>query len=1048
MLSITTFAQTTATGKVVDEKGAAISGATVLEKGTKNGTTTATDGSYSLKVKAGAKLVISSVGYEALSLGITTSLQKSTLKSSSESISEVVVTALGINKSREKVGYSATTFKSEDVVRSAPVSPLDALQARIAGADISTVGGQPGASSKVVLRGYGSITGGNQALIVVDGVPFNNGRLGSVNEALDFGNGLNDLNPNDIENISVLKGSAATSLYGSAGAAGVVMITTKKGKSGKLKVDVSNSTIFSSVGKLPTFQNTFGQGWNGQHYKEENGSWGPRLDGKTRLWGSVVDNSRLLKAFSPVENNLRDFFETGYELNNNVSIKGGNDNTNFYFSYGNVKSDGILPGKNDVFNRHTVSLRGETRYNDFTISSSFNYITKIARVATTDDNAEGSSTFENIIQIPRDFNITDLRDYNNKFFNVDNYYTPYAANPYFSLNENGNNYSNDRFFGNLDLGYKLSKTFNVKWRVGYDVASSKLKDYQAVERPKANSWRGPNATNFEGASYTAKTGAVLDRSDYERIINSDFFVNYTHNITKDITLDGFGGFNYQENESRFQTAFVTNLTIPNFYNITNSTNNPTANQGIFLSRKIGLFAQANFGYRDMIFVTVNGRNDWTSTLAPGSNSYFYPGVSASVLVHKLANIKSKDINFLKFRAAYGGTGNDTRPYRLKSTLVGAQVALGYGSMDFPLNGVSAFEIGNQIASANLVNERINEGELGMEAKFFNNRVGIDVAVYEKISDKQILPIPISASTGYTTLVANAGKIKNSGIELELSLNPILKKDFRWDVKYTYTKNFNRVLSLPDGFDKIDLRTAHYDVKMTARVGKSIGLIEAIKPQMTSNGQIIVNEANGMPIPTLDDYIYGNINKDFIMGLNNSFTYKNLRLGFTFDYRMGGMFVSRTADLTYFVGNAYATTYNDRKPFIVPNSVNSAGVDINGKPVYVENTTPIDMANINSYYYHTTNKAQAWEKRILPKSFLKLRDITLSYTFPSKIAKKISADNIVFTLIGRNLLIWTPKENAFVDPEATNLNNDLTGEFGEFATSPTTKSFGFSFKIGF
>lgn len=1046
LFAIVSFAQTTATGKVVDEKGAAIAGATVLEKGTKNGTTTSSDGSYSLKVKSGAMLIVSSIGYESTNLKAATS-SKITLQVANQSMTEVVVTALGVNKGREKLGYSSTNFKTEDVSRIAPVSALDGLQARVAGADIGTIGGQPGSSSKVILRGITSMFGNNQALIVVDGVPFSNSRLGSTNEALDFGNGLNDLNPNDIESINVLKGAAATSLYGTQAVGGAILITTKKGKAGKVKVDFSSATVFSNVGKLPTFQNEFGQGWNGQHYKEENGSWGPKLDGAIRLWGSEVDNSRLLKRFSAVENNVRDFYETGYELNNNVSIRGGGENTTFYFSYGNVKSDGVLPGKNDVYNRHTVSLRTSTSYNNFSVSSSFNYINKNARTTSTDDNDAGSSTFENIIQIPRDFHIVDFRDYNNKFFNVDNYFTPYAANPYFSINENGNNYTNDRFFGNIDLGYKLSKHIDVKWRFGADMANSRLKDYQAIERPKNGSWRGPNPTNAEGASYTAKTGGVTERSDYARIINSDFFVNYKYDLSKKITLDGFVGFNYREDESRAQTATVTNLTIPNFYNITNSANNPVTTATTLKERRTAVFAQANFGFKDMFFVTLNARNEFSSTLPIANYSFFYPGISASALLHKIMDIKSKDVNFIKVRAAYGQTGRATIPYQTKSTLVASSIALGFGSIDFPLNGVSAFELGNQIGSATLKSELVTEGELGMEAKFLDNRVNVDISIYEKISDRQIIPIPISNSSGYSTLVANFGKLKNSGIELMLNLVPVRTKDFRWDINYTYTKNFNRVLSLPDGFDKIDFKT-HYDVKLTARVGKSIGLIEAIGPQYTSTGQIIVNAANGFAVPTTDDKIYGNINKDFIMGLNNTLTYKNFKLGFTFDYRSGGLFVSRTADLTYFVGNAYATTYNDRRPFIIPNSVNQTGVDGAGKPVYEENTTPIDMANYNSYFYHTSNKAMAWQKRILPKSFIKLRDITLSYTLPTRIARKIAAENIVVSLIGRNFLIWTPKENSFVDPEATNLGNDFLGEFGEFATSPTTKSYGFSVKIGF
>jgi TonB-dependent SusC/RagA subfamily outer membrane receptor len=407
----------TVTGTVKDESGNPVPFATVTEAGTKNATTADANGNFSINIQPSGRITLSAAGYQAQTVTYDAQNPNITLRRGEGQLAEVVVTALGQTRSKDRIGYSASTFKSEDVVRSAPVSPLDALQGRVPGADISTVGGQPGGSSKIILRGYSSLStsanGGNQALIVVDGVPFNNSRLGSFNDFLnsggvDFGNGLNDLNPNDIESINILKGAAATSLYGSRATSGVVLITTKKGKAGKLAIDFSSSAVFSSVGRLPSFQNTWGQGWNFEHWKEENGSWGPKLDGQNRLWGSLVDNSRLLKPYSAVEDNVRDFYDLGSEYNNNISLRGGGEAANFYFSYGNVSSNGILPGNSDVYKRNTLSVRGQLKQGKFIASASLNYINKHGRTANTTDDAAGSSTFENIIQIARDIPIVDF----------------------------------------------------------------------------------------------------------------------------------------------------------------------------------------------------------------------------------------------------------------------------------------------------------------------------------------------------------------------------------------------------------------------------------------------------------------------------------------------------------------------------------------------------------------------------------------------------------------------------------------------------------------
>ncbi len=1041
------------TGQIKDDKGDPVPFASIKVKGTEIGTAADQQGMYKITAANNSVLVITSVGFAPYEVTVGANPLINVNMSRLGQLTEVIVTALGQTARKDKVGYSTTAFKAEDVVRSAPVSALDGLQGRVPGADISTIGGQPGSSGKIILRGYSSFTSGNnQALIVVDGVPFNNARLGSFNDFLnsggaDFGNGLNDLNPNDIENISILKGTAAASLYGQRGANGVVLVTTKRGRSGKITVDFTSSAMGSSVMKLPDFQNTWGQGWNGQHWKEENGSWGPKMDGSDRLWGSNVDNSRLLKSFSAKEDNVREFYDEGLEFNNSISMRGGNENANFYMSYGNVYSDGILPGNVDVYRRNSFSARGQIKSNKFLASASMNYLNKSGSTVSSQDDEQGSSTFENIIQIPRDIKITDFKDYNNKFFNVDNYFTPYASNPYFSINENGNKNANDRIFGNVELGYDFSKAINVRWRTGLDVANARVKDWQAIESPKPNSWRGAPSTNAEGASLTPLVGGVRELSDYARELNSDLFINIDKELSTDLNLSGFIGFNYNEQQTRTQQSRIKALTIPKFYDLSNSPNPPVTTATTTKKRLIGTFAQANLAYKDYLFLTVNARNDWSSTLKIGNNSFFYPGANMSLVLSKLLDVSGVGISYFKVRGAYGKTGKDAPVYSLYSTGVAGNAALGFGNILFPINGVSGYEVANSIGKLDLKPEITTEIEFGTEIRFIKDRIGLDVTYYKKRTKDQIIAVPVASSSGYQTAVSNFGLIENKGIELSLNIVPIKTKDFSWTINYIFSQNRNKVLELPEGLDKVDFNST-YDIKMVARVGQPVGIIEAPTKVYTDDGRPVVDGSTGMFKQSTEDFSYGNIQRDFSMGLNNSLTYKNWGLGFNFDYRKGGVFVSRTADLTYFVGNAWLTQYNDRRPFIIPNSVIETGVDANNKPVYAENTSPIDVNNYNSYWYHTTNQVNSWENTILPKDFIKLRDITLSYRLPVDWAKKVGANNIVFSAIGRNFLIWVPQKNTFIDPESTNLGNDLVGEFGEQATSASTKSYGVSLKINF
>jgi TonB-linked SusC/RagA family outer membrane protein len=1062
LVGASTFAQTrSVTGRVVDDKGQPVVGASVIVKGTSTGVAANSTGDFTISAKPNDILVVSAANFANNEVRVGTQENIGiVLKPSGNLMQEVIVTALGQTSRKAKVGYSTTTFNSDQITRTANVNAFDALAGKLPGAEISNTGG-PGASTKIIMRGYGNISGGsNQPLYVIDGVPLTNARAGSGSNSVaaglgtialtsvnDFGNSANDINPNDIESITVLKGTAASSLYGSAAQNGAIMITTKRGKAGKINIDYAGSVNFSKVGKLPTLEDKFGQGWNSTFILGENGNWGPRLDGKDRPWGSIVDNSQLIKPFSFIHDNIRDFYTTGLELNNTVAISGGNDISRFYFSYGNVESDGVIPTKSDYLGRNTLSLRTNSKFSKLSVSTSFNYVNrKVNQPSTGQGSSSGSTIFQDLLQIPVDIPISDFRDYQNKFFDVNGYFTPYAENPYYGLHNNKNTQTSDRFFGDIDLGYKFTSSFSAQLRVGGDIQNARGFSYNAVNAPEPGSWSGGG--NTEHQSRTKDVGSVTETNSYVGSINGDFILSYKKDISNDFNIDALAGANYNQSDGKTTFGGITDLLIPGFYNLSNSTKLPTTGDAFSRQRLFGLYAQVTLGYKNQLFITGNARNDWTSTLPIDNNHFFYPGGNLSWVASNTFNLKSSPISYLKFRAGYGQTGSAPPPYSIYPVLIAGAVPIPFGSINFPFNGISSFRIQNTIANANLKPVITTEAELGVEARFLNNRIGIDVAVYDKRTEGQIVNVPISPGSGYTSLLDNLGLISNKGIELSFDAKPVVSRNVTWSFNYNYTKNVNKVERLTSGLTKVSIFQIIGGAELDAVPGKSATGIYAFGPQMTADGKIIVSATTGKPVPTTNRIYYGNGENDYSMGFSNSIKYKEWQINFSLDYRMGGVFYSKTAEQLLFVGGAVPTIYNDRRPFILPNSVVQSGVDASGKPVYVENTTPITENDFQDYWPESGNPALAYRNDIIDRSFLKLRDVSLSYSVSDRIASKLRMHNLSLTVYARNLLLWTPESNYYIDPEATNFGNDLTSQFGEFETAPVSKQFGIALKANF
>lgn len=1043
----TALAQSTISGTVISaEDGEPVVGASVIVGGTKTGTVTDIDGKFTLDVKPGTPLHISYLGMKEQTVKASQNM-KVTLQGNDKELNEVVVTALGIKREAKALGYSSTTVNSDQITSARASDIVSSISGTVAGVQVNSTGGDPGSSQSIVVRGYSSLSGSNQPLFVIDGVPMDNSSVSSsdgLNSGFDFGNGASAVNPDDVESMTILKSAAATALYGSRAANGVVMITTKSGKKHKkgLGIEYNGGVQWSVVGRLPQMQNQFGMGWNGDKTEIENGSWGPEFDNSQQLWGQVYNNSQKYKTYKAIEDNIRDFFETGVRYNNSISLNNANDNGSYFVSLSQIDNDGILPTDADTYDKYTFSFRGDYKIKDLTVSADVNYSSQRNKFAET---GQGLNMINDLYQSPRDISFQDLKDLSDPFNTPGYYYTPYGVtNPYYVLEHYKNSYKAHRTFGKLQFDYDFLKYFRATYRIGLDESNS---DY-TYGAPNLQAQYG-DTPNGEAGVFTSSNGEVENQSTHRREINQDFLVTYHQKFFDDkLDVNGLVGLNYNERKYHYLDADVTNLTIPEWYNISNSASTPTVSTYDSRRRLYGLYGQVDLGYRDMVYLTLTGRNDWSSTLPKNNRSFFYPGVQGSFVFSELFTPETKKwFNFGKFRISWGQTGNDAGVYEINPYYSQASFnSTGWGTVTFPLNGVNGYTVGNQLGSSSLQPEISTEFDVGFNVAFFNNRINLDFEYYNKNSDKQIFTLPSDPATGYTSMVMNLGKIRNRGVEALLTVKPIVTKNFDWTTSFSWTLNRSKVISLPE---QLGGRSAIYGLSggatLYAMVGEPLGVFLAEVPETDPEGHIVVSAETGMPVASSEQKIVGDMNNKYTLGINTTLRYKDFSLNFVFDIREGGKMYSRTKDINYFTGNAIQTAYNQRHTFIIPNSVNAVTAD-DGTVTYVENTTPISQSDICNYFADGGEYlGSAW---LIDKSFVKLRNISLSWDLPRRWLAKTFLTGVRLSVFGTNLLCWTPDDNSFIDPEVTTFGNDLEGNYGEFSANPTSRNFGFNVQVKF
>lgn len=1038
------LAQTrTITGTVTgSDDGQPIPGASVFVKGTTMGTITQIDGDYSLSVPQDAEiLVFSFVGMESQEQEIAgRTVINVVLNSSAIQMDEVIVTALGVSREKKAIGYAATSVSGDEIARSKTVNPLNALQGKVAGVDISTAPG-PGATQNVLIRGASSF-GNNQPLYIINGVPLTNSQNRSgddLNAQVDFGSGINALNPDDIEDLTVLKGAAATALYGSRAANGVIMITTKTGSNtgGKVNISYDGGYTISKVGRLPETQSEFGQGWSGDRALDENGNWGPLYDGKDRVWGNVVDNSQLLKPYVYLPDRVRDFYDFGVNFKNSLSFSGGNDQTTYYLSLSQNSLDGVIPTDKDSYDRYTISTNGSHKAGKLTISSNVNFSTeKNSSVAS----GQGTSVLRSLYEIPEEVSVVDLEDYNSKFNNLNNYFTPYGVNPYYVLNENSAIQNKHKIFGKFQLDYDLIDDLKMTYRFGGDLEVANSEVHTAIIDFDEGT---PNA-----GSSTANPGSYTERRTTRIQMNHDFLATFNKQLGEDLSLTAIAGLNVNDRSYNWLEGSITSIDLPGFYNLANSLSPSVSDQYKMQRRLVGVYGNVDLSFRNFWYLTLTARNDWSSTLPVENNSFFYPGITTSFLVTDfLANNGNSlpGVSFLKLRAAYGMTGNDTDPYYIYDRYVpGLSTNPGYPGIDdltFPIGGVNSYTTSNQLGNASLEPELTTEFEVGVEARFLNHRVGFDFSYYNRFTDGLIATLPKDPSSGYTQQQANLGDIRNKGIELVVDGYPVRGRNFAWHMSLNYAANDNKVESL--------------DVEEVFLSGFGTGGIYAIEgmpigqfkfptaKRVEFDGEThVVVDGSGIPQPTADQELLNkDINEDFRLGFTNTFTYKGVSLGATLDYRSGGHIYSYTKDYMHWTGSSPESVLNGRNPFIIPNSVVE-----NADGTYSENTVAIAPTEWHTFY--STGGLQGEDYAIIDRSYLKLREVSLSYELPVSLVERLNLNSVRVSFNASNILLWTPAENPYIDPETTTFGNDIDAKFGEFMANPSNEyyTFGLTFSL--
>tara|TARA_R110002033_G_scaffold39785_5_gene79830 strand:+ start:4714 stop:7875 length:3162 start_codon:yes stop_codon:yes gene_type:complete len=1048
-------AQETITGIVTDTDGNTIPYVNILFSGTVTGSTTNENGFYTINVpNLSGEIEFSVLGFETQVVSINNRRTINiTLNDSSEVLDEVVLTALGLKRETKELGYVVQSLDAKGVTEVKSVNFLDNLSGKLAGVTINQGATGVGSSSKITIRGEASFSN-NNPLFIVDGVPINNNSVFNFTseaaagfQEIDFGNGAMEVNPDDIAEVSVLKGPSAAALYGTRASNGVIIIETKSGKNTKgLGVSYNTSFFVDSAFQLPDFQNEYGQGNSGEFaFVDGLGggtndlitySWGPRLDvgnlipqydsPVTLADGTVVrggdtalynGNTITPTEFKSNPDNLKNFYETGTTLINNIAISNGFDKGNYRLSFTDLRSESIIPGVN--LDRQTISTRLSFQPIDkIRINSSISYINSSSDNRPSNGYGSENANYSLVAWGPRSLNIENLKKYwqpGLEGIQQYSYNYTFFDNPYFILNENANSFNRDRVFGNISASYDITENLTASIRTGMDY-SSELRQLK----------RAYSSNRFSNGGYA-------EHDVFYREVNTDFLLNYANKFN-DFSVDVSLGGNRLDQKAFTSQSQTTSLAQPGIFRLSNAASPIEVFEFESNKRINSFYGLAKFGYKDFLFLDVTGRNDWSSALATpfsvDNTSFFYPSVSSSFILSEVVDLP-KIISFAKLRASWAQVGNDTNPYQTTGAFV-AQT---------PFNGQPTFSNSNTIANANLQPESTSSFEVGADVRLFGDQLRFDVSYYNALTKDQIISLPIGISSGYTQQVVNGGEVRSKGVEIILGISPVISQNLKWNSTLNFSTNRSTVESLPQDEGRLTLAYSRiYDsqnqtVFLQAEEGGRVGDLYGTGYLKNDNGDFILTD-EGRYIPDNELQKLGNYNPDFMLGFNNQFSYKNWNMGFLLDWRQGGIIVSRTRALGN-VGGQLAETAFRPEAGIIPEGVVNTGTQEN--PVYTPNTIAVSAESYYRQFYDRNHE----ENNTYDASFLKLRQLSIGYTFENLSVFNQNA-TLNLSLIGKNLFAIT--ENPHFDPEQLAVQGQGFISGVEDMSYATTRSIGF--KAGF
>lgn len=1015
-------AKITTQGTVIDAQGEPLIGVSILEVGTTNGTITDIDGKFTLQVTSGATLELSYIGYKTQQLKAVSDLGTIQMSDDTEVLQEVVVTALGIKREKKALGYAMQEVKGESLVEARETNLANALSGKISGVQVIRSSNGPGGSSKIQLRGANSVTGTNQPLIVVDGVPMDNFTGASNNDidnpSMDMGNGLSDINPEDIESMSVLKGASAAALYGSRAGNGVILITTKKGKENPgLGVTISASVSAETLFMLPKRQTSFGQGENGIYDATNGNSWGPAITGQeyTKWDGSTG----IMQAYD----NVKNYFDTGINFTESISFSQMFGKTAIYTSLNRMDDASKIPGSE--LHRTNLTLRASSSFGKddrWSVDAKVQYINSLAN-NRPQGGSRDANAFYTVFNLPTTI---DIRDFSNplkdEYGNM-TWWNRSGVNPYWLKEYNPNKDSRNRFLMNGSLKYKITEWLDAEIRAGSDMYFTERDDKLYA-----------GSTINDGDSRYTMGEQKFYENNFSFLISGHkdhIFGNWGGNFS-------FGG-NLMERKSTGVEVSMGKLTAPDLFSLNNGPKDQLGITEFYSHKKINsLYGTLGINYDGWAFLDATFRNDWSSAFSKKNRSFFYPSVSVSWVISDMVNKIGKTMpewfTYAKVRASFAQVGNDMDPYQLYDTYtissIGGQPTADQGKIKY---------------DADVRSELITSWEAGTELKFFNNRFGIDFAWYKTNAKRQLMNIPMNNLSGYESMKINAGNIQNTGIELMLNARPVETKDFSWDTQLNISRNKSKIIELLPGQPGMRYSLGGSDaLQIYAVAGGVYGEIWGTKYQRVEDvnspyyGQLLLSDS-GLPQATSERYKIGEQQPDMMAGWTNSFTYKNFGFSFLIDGRFGGDIFSFTNLELQSSGIAEVTAPGGKRDDIVV-----PGVIRQSDGSYAQNQTPVSLQK----YYQAlgTGRAGISEAYIYDATNIRLRNVSLTYSFPSSLLKKTPIQRLKLGVSVNN--VWMIKSNLNgIDPEsvyATSTN--ATGM--ENASAPTSRTYLFNVTLGF